>query len=197
MKILFLLLLCINLIAQEKYSLRIAYGNVSASNLGEIIFGNWQSHPNNLRVLALDGGYLLSKDAYDLPLDIYTKIGVAYFDEDSVHNDIYEGTLYIKAYYRFYEDKIRLGLAEGISYTSNTLLCESMEAEEKNDNTSKFLNYLDISLDVDLGRVFNNKALRGTFLGYAIKHRSGVAGLINDVSHGGSNYNTLYIESNF
>ena len=194
MKIIFLLFLFINLVANDNYSFRVAYGKVSAGDLGEILMGDWQTHPNDLKVLSLDGGYLLSKNYLDLPIDIYAKIGAAYFDEDSVHNDIYEATFYIKAYYKFLDEKMRFGLAEGISYTSGVLLCESMEAEEKKDNTSKFLNYLDISLDVDLGKMFDYKPLRNTYLGYAIKHRSGVFTLYNNVSHGGSNYNTLYIE---
>lgn len=197
MKIIFLFFLFINLVAEENHSFRIAYGKVNANDLGEILMGDWQTHSNDLRVLSLDGGYLLSKNYFDLPIDIYAKIGAAYFDEDSVYNDIYEATFYIKAYYKFLDEKMRFGLAEGISYTSGTLLCESMEAELKEDNTSKFLNYLDISLDINLGRVFDSKSLKNTYLGYAIKHRSGVFTLYNNVSHGGSNYNTLYIESNF
>lgn len=197
MKILFLLFLFINSIAQDNYSFRVAYGKVTASDLGEVLIGDWQKHPNDLRVLALDGGYLLSKNSFNLPIDIYAKVGFAYFDEDSIHNDIYEGTLYLKGYYHFLYESLRLGVAEGLSLTSNKLLCESMEAKLKNDHSSKFLNYLDISLDFNLGAIFNQKYFKGTYLGYAIKHRSGVFGLIHNVSHGGSNYNTLYIESNF
>ena len=33
--------------------------------------------------------------------------------------------------------------------------------------------------------------------GYLLKHRSGIAGLINNVDHGGSNYNAFYIEKKF
>ena len=197
MKIIFLLFLFIHLIADENYSFRVAYGKVTASDLGEILLADWQSHPNDLRVISLDGGYLLSKNYFHSSIDIYAKMGLAYFDEDSIHNDIYEATFYIKAYYKFLDEKMRFGFGEGISYTGDTLLCESMEAEAKEDNTSQFLNYFDISLDMNLGKIFNYKPLKTTYLGYAIKHRSGIFGLINNVSHGGSNYNTLYIESNF
>jgi hypothetical protein len=37
----------------------------------------------------------------------------------------------------------------------------------------------------------------GTYVGYLLKHRSGIAGLINNVDHGGSNYNSFYIEKTF
>jgi len=39
--------------------------------------------------------------------------------------------------------------------------------------------------------------MNGTYVGWAIKHRSGVFGLINNVKEGGANYNTIYIEKNF
>jgi len=48
-----------------------------------------------------------------------------------------------------------------------------------------------------MGKLFGYKQLEGTNLGFAIKHRSGIYGLINSVRRGGSNYNTLYIESKF
>jgi outer membrane protein len=35
------------------------------------------------------------------------------------------------------------------------------------------------------------------YIGYAIKHRSGIYGLINDVDKGGSNYNMITLETNF
>jgi len=199
LKIIILLFLFINLIAQDKYSIKVAYGEASQSNLGEIIFGDFSSHPINLSVIAIDGGYLLAKDIYDMPIDIYVKAGLSYFNEGSYKDPIYEGVIYIKAYYNLdaWDNRVRFGIAEGFSYTTNILLCEHLEAMEKFDNTSKFLNYLDISIDFDVGKLVGYKPLEDTYFGWAIKHRSGIAGLINDVSHGGSNYNTLYIESNF
>ena len=114
-------------------------------------------------------------------------------------DDIYELTLYFKLYYTFapWHQKIRLGFGEGGSYTTNVLLTERNGAEENNDNTSKFLNYLDISLDVDMGKLLGVKSLENTYVGFLIKHRSGIFGLINDVHHGGSNYNCFIVEKNF
>ncbi len=197
MKIFLLLFFTLSLFAQEQYSLRVAYGKVTESDLGQILIGDIKSHPYDLRVLAVDGGYLLAKDAYNKPLDIYIKSGLSHFYEADGRDDINEITFYIKAYWKFLDQKIRLGFGEGVSYTSNILYTEYLEAKKENDNNSKFLNYLDISLDADLGRVFHSKMLYGTSLGFAIKHRSGIYGLINNVSNGGSNYNTVYIETNF
>ena len=197
-----LFLLGLNLIASDiddKYSFRVANGYASAVNLGDIVMGDFSSHPVDLRVTSFDAGYLLKKDFYDLPIDIYLKSGFAIFDESGANrDDVYEGTLYIKAYYNidFWENRVRFGFAEGISYVTNYLYAEESEAIREGDNYSKFLNYLDISLDFNVGKLVRYKPLEKVYFGYALKHRSGVAGLYNGV-RGGSNYNTLYLEANF
>lgn len=199
MRIFILLFLYLVLSADDEYSLRIAQGKVSDSDLGEILGGYWRTHKYNLHVTALDGGYLLSKDAFELPMDIYARVGLAYFDEASTQDDIYELALYIKAYYNFdfLDNRFRFGFGEGFSYTSDVLISEYLEATRKYDNYSKLLNYLDISFDLDLGRLISYKPLYNTYIAWTIKHRSGIFSLINNVSHGGSNYNTLSIEKNF
>jgi hypothetical protein len=135
-------------------------------------------------------------------MDIYVKGGFSYFDESKApinRDDVYEATLYVKAYWNFdfLENRVRLGFGEGASYTSNILYVEYKEATEKNDNNSYFLNYLDISLDFDFGKLVKYKPLHGTYIGWALKHRSGIYGLINNVEKGGSNYNTIYLEKTF
>ena len=200
MKLFLLFLLAFNLLAQEEYSLRVAYGEASTKDLGDIIAFHSDKHPDNLTVFALDGGYLLKQNLFELPFDLYARGGVSYFDEgDSPRkSSIYEGTLYIKLYYNmdFLQNRVRLGLGEGISYTSDVLWSEYNEATAEGDNYSKFLNYLDLSIDFDLGRLVRYKPLENTYIGWTIKHRSGVFGLYNGV-HGGSNYNTISIEKNF
>lgn len=48
-----------------------------------------------------------------------------------------------------------------------------------------------------MGKLIDYKPMHETYLGYLLKHRSGIAGLINNVDHGGSNYNAFYIEKKF
>jgi len=198
LKIIILFLLVANLIAQDDYSLRVAYGNASENDLGEIISGQLGSHPEDLTVLSIDGGYLLKEGAFEWPMDVYVKGGISYFDEGDF-DDVYELTLYIKAYWNFdfLENRIRVGLGDGISVTSDILRTEYLEAESKNDNNSEFLNYIDFSVDFDFGKLIRYKPLHNTYIGYALKHRSGIYGLINNVENGGSNYNTIYLEKNF
>jgi outer membrane protein len=180
------------------YSARFAYGEATSSDLGEVVSGNFGSHPKDLSMYAFDMGYLLSKDTFDVPLDIYIKGGASYFNEDT-HDDVYEVLAYIKFIYNFnfWDNRVRLGFGEGVSYVSEVLETEHDEAYEKNDNTSRFLNYLDITIDFDIGRLVRYKPMHDTYIGFLIKHRSGIFGLINDVKHGGSNYNSIYIEKNF
>lgn len=199
MRFIFLLLLVVNLIAQEQNSLRVAYGKATMSDFSEIIVGNWKGHPRDLYVTALDYGHLLKERAYDLPLDFYARGSLSYFDEDGMRPNAYEATLYFKAYWNFElgRNLVRFGFGEGLSYTSAVLYTEWLEASQEQDTNSKFLNYLDVTLDFDLGKLVENKSLYGTFVGWGLKHRSGIFGLINNVRRGGSNYNTLYFEKKF
>ena len=211
MKIFILLFVFFNLYAQGDYSLRLASGKATASDFGEAVFLDWKSSSIDSDVLALDGAYLLKDGAFEWPLDIYIKVGLSKFrDSDGYQSneygtfyyknkDVYEGTLYIKAFWNFdfLQNRIRVGFGEGISYTDSILNVEKYEADSENDNNSNFLNYLDFSVDFDFGKLVRYKPLHGTYIGWAIKHRSGVYGLINDVKRGGSNYNTLYLEKSF
>lgn len=189
----------LNLVAQDDYSFRVAYGKATLSDFSEILVGNWKSHPNDLYVTALDVGYLLSENSIDSPLDIYVKGGVSKFDENGLNEDVYEAILYIKFFWNFdfWANRVRLGFGEGISYTSDILYTECLEASQEEDTTSKFLNYIDVSLDFSVGRLVHYKPFDEVYMGWALKHRSGVFGLINNVRKGGSNYNTIYIEAKF
>lgn len=189
----------LNLYGSQDYLVRVAHGAAVDSDFGEILGGHIKEHPYNLKVMALDVGYLLVKDMNDWPLDLYIQGGFAYFDEAGMKQDVYEGTLYIKLFYNLdlFSQRFRLGFGEGGSYVSSTLFAEYIEAVEEGDKTSKYLNYLDFTLDFDLGRALSVKGLEDTTLGFLIKHRSSVFGLVNSVEKGGTNYNCFYIEKKF
>ncbi|QOP46677.1 hypothetical protein FM071_01515 [Sulfurimonas paralvinellae] len=187
---------------EKKYSLRGVYGMATSNDLGEIVFGKFNPDQKDLKVYSVDGGYLLWNDLFDLPMDIYAKGGLSYYDEND-HPNAYGADLYIKAFWNFdfWKNRVRFGFGEGISYTTRLLWTEENDAYNPDDSTnpdptSKFLNYLDISLDFDLGKLVRSKTFEDLYLGVMIKHRSGVFGLFDGV-HGGSNYNSFYIEKNF
>jgi len=184
---------------ENEWSLRIAYGYSDSNDLGQIISMQPHQHAAGTSVGGVDGGYLLSRDTWDLPLDFYLKAGLYRFFENGYQPDFFEMTLYLKAYWNFrpWDNDIRLGFGEGVSYAGSIPYVEYLEASSEGDNNSHILNYLDISLDVDIGRLIRYTPLKGTFFGYALKHRSGIYGLINSVHRGGSNYDLFYIEHNF
>jgi len=188
----------LNLIAQDNYSMRVVHGTATQYNLGDVVSGDFGNYRHNLTVTSVDGGYLLKNTLGSLPIDLYAKSGVSYYNEGN-YKDAYGLDLYIKALWNvdFLENRVRVGFGEGVSYTTRLLQTELIDAAKQDGDTSKFLNYLDISLDFDFGRLIKNKALKDTYIGFLIKHRSGIFGLINNVKHGGSNYNSFYIEKNF
>jgi len=199
LKILFLLLFTLNLVAAQHYSLRVASAVATDYDFGQIITGRVGKFQSYSTVYALDGGYLLKSATDSLPFDFYLKSGMAYFEQNPSLDAIYEMTLYIKAYYNmdFLNNRVRFGFGEGGSYTSAILEVEREDAIAYNDNNSHFLNYLDVSLDFDLAKLIHINAFNECYLGLLIKHRSGIFGLINNVRHGGSNHVGFYIEKNF
>jgi len=199
LKILFLLLLALKLIAAPLYSLRVASAVATDYDFGQILTGEIGKFQSNSNVYAADFGYLLKASNDSLPFDFYFKSGLAYFEQNPSLDPIYEMTLYIKAYYNidFLANRLRIGFGEGGSYTSGILEVEREDAEAYNDNNSHFLNYLDVSCDFDFGKLIGVKPLEALYMGVLIKHRSGIFGLINNVRHGGSNHVGFYIEKNF
>ena len=199
--LLLVLLLTLSLIAENDYSMRISYGTASESTLGEIVAFDSKPHEFDYTVIGLDGGYLLKNKLFDKPLDLYLKGGLSQFDDSANavnSNKVYEATLYIKLFYNidFFDNRIRFGFGEGGSFTSDILSVEQLEGD-LGDKKSYYLNYIDLSLDFDLGRLIRYKPMHNTYVGWALKHRSGIFGLINGVTSGGSNYNTIYLEKNF
>ncbi|MDH4945420.1 hypothetical protein [Sulfurimonas sp. C5] len=182
----------------DKYSMRVAWGYASEKDLGDILLNaDLSSQQKNLTMIAIDGGYLLYPNISDLPFDLYLKGGFSYFNEDK-RDDTYEALVYLKLLYNldFLDNRVRFGFGEGVSLVKDNLETELIEADRRGIRYGRFLNYLDITLDVDLGKLFRYKPMENLYFGYLLKHRSGVFGLFNGV-HGGSNYNSFYLEKNF
>lgn len=181
------------------WSLRAAYGKADKSDLGEIISMQSEVHSAGTSAAGLEGGYRMVESAWGLPMDLYLKGGLNRFFENGHQDDFFELTLYFKLFLNFrpFDNTVRVGFGEGASYAFGTPYVEKLEAEDEGDRNSRFLNYLDISLDFDVGRLVRFAPLYETYLGFAIKHRSGIYGFINSVRRGGSNYNMFYIEHNF
>lgn len=189
-----------NEIKENDYSIRIFGGSSSASDFDELYtFTGFNTSPYGTNVYGTDLGYKLIENMFDLPFDIYAKTGVSYFDENGHQADFLELTLYIKLIYKLnaFGNQFRFGIAEGCSYAGRVPYVEKQEAIAENDNQSNFLNYMEITLDFDMGKLIRVKSMENYMLGYLIKHRSGFHGAYGGVYDGGSNYNCIYIEKNF
>ncbi len=185
----------------KPFSFRLGYGVADANNLGDILIGDWNRYDKETTVINMEGGWRFVENAFDYPFDFYLKGGVSYFDENGYAEDFLEATLYIKVYGKvdFWDNRLRIGFGEGFSYAQHVPIAEVDDAANNDgtsDPTTKFLNYLDISFDIDLGRLVRIESIKDTYLGYTLKHRSGVFGLYGRV-HGGSNYNMVTLEKNF
>ena len=82
---------------------------------------------------------------------------------------------------------------------SNVTYIERVEMEEKGYRPSELMNYIDFSLDVNLGDIFNVNALKDAWLGYGIHHRSSIFESASQFGRikGGSNYNSVYLQFDF
>jgi len=106
----------------------------------------------------------------------------------------------MKAYYTFnWPTQWRFGVAEGVSYVDSITNIEQTEVDEKGYMPSNLLNYLDFSLDVNIGDLINVSDLKNVWVGYSLHHRSAIFEKASQFGRikGGSNYNTLYLQYHF
>jgi len=180
--------------------LRIAHGWATPSNIGDIIAGDTVKDEYNNQLTSLYYGLPLTDELFSLPLDIYLTTGFVWHWNSEVQDSEQEYVLAIKAYYTIsWPVRWRLGLAEGLSYVSDVTYIERVEMEEKGYRPSELMNAIDFSVDFNLGDIFNVRALKETWLGYSIHHRSSIFESASQFGRikGGSNYNTIYLQFDF
>ena len=71
--------------------------------------------------------------------------------------------------------------------------------DRKEYQASNLLNFLDYTLDIDLGYIFGGEIFQDLWLGYSIHHRSGIYGSAQQFGriNGGSNYPSIYLQKHF
>lgn len=90
----------------------------------------------------------------------------------------------------------RWGFGFGMSYAQRVPIAEQRKQAGKGDNTSHFINYLEMTLDFPLKRISKARWLERCYAGLTVVHRSGIFGtsdLLGDVS-GGSDWITAHLE---
>lgn len=184
----------------NKDYLRVAHGWATPSNIGDIIRGDSVKDEYNNQLTSIFYGYPLTDELFSLPLEMYLTTGFVWHWDSEVQDSEQEYVLAIKAYYTIdWPVRWRLGFAEGLSYVSDVTYIERNEMEEKGYRPSELMNFLDLSLDINLGDIFNAPALKKTWLGYSIHHRSSIFEQASQFGRikGGSNYNTVYLQFDF
>ena len=135
------------------------------------------------------------------PLDFVGYAGLTSHNERGLQTNSLQLDLFMKAFYSGFpwsdRVKTRLGLGVGVSLAQRAPYIEASSQALDGKPASRMLNYLDPTLDVSLGDLVGSRALKDTFIGVGVSHRSGIFGssrLLGNVS-GGSNYLYTYIES--
>lgn len=156
---------------------------------------------DNTKIAGIELGRPLIERLNGWPLDFVGYVGVINHIENGLQPDSLQVNAYIKGYfYGFpwsHRVKTRLGFGAGLSLAERSPYVEARDQVNRGRDTSRVLNYLDPSIDVSVGDLISARALKDTFFGFGVSHRSGIFGssqLLGNVN-GGSNYIYTYIES--
>lgn len=152
-------------------------------------------------ITALQIGKPLLQNVNGWPLDFVGYAGLTGHNDNGYQPNSVQLDLFIKAFYSGFpwshRVKTRLGLGVGVSLAQRVPYIEASSQAASGKPASRMLNYLDPTLDVSLGDLLGSRALKDTFIGVGVSHRSGIFGdsrLLGNVN-GGSNYIYTYVES--
>lgn len=183
-------------IANKPY-LKVAHGWATPSNLGAILTGKDTSDPYKNQLTSISYGFPVADSLLGLPLDIYASPGLAWHWSSDVQESNHEWIASIKAYYTMsWPITWRLGVGEGLSYVNKINYVEKTELDKKGYKPSQLLNYVDLSIDINIGESFNLSSWKNIWLGYSVHHRSAIFENSSQFGRikGGSNYNTFYVQ---
>ena len=180
----------------ENAYLRLGYGWATPSSLADIVHFSAEPDPDGNTLGTVFYGHPLSDRLFGLPIDIYLHSGLGWHFKSEVQNHEVEFVLSIKLYYSIpLPVRIRVGFAEGLSWVTAVPARERQNLEAKGYHPSQLLNYLDPSVDINLGDIFGD-SLKGLWLGYYIHHRSALFETAQQFGRikGGSNFQMVYLQ---
>ncbi|MGI9200508.1 MAG: MipA/OmpV family protein [Woeseiaceae bacterium] len=186
---------------QGEWSWRVNYGYQAEGNIvSEIDQGDFSKSTVADTNIA---GFTVSKLLSNGPrIDYLGRVAAfRHFEEDEGNGNFWSYAAYISAMGKGYspwskEEWFRWSFGFGMSYADTVPIAEQRKQENKGDNTSHFLNYLEMTLDFPLRRASKASWLKNCYAGLTIVHRSGIFGtsnLLGDVS-GGSDWITAHLE---
>lgn len=181
---------------------KLYYGKATECNLAHIVRLNCTSTqtPEQQRVASVEVGRTLIERLNGWNIDIAAYVGLLHHDEKGYQPDHWQVNAYFKSFWYGlpWRDKVltRIGLGSGLSYASRVPWLEVRDQARRGEEVNKLVTYLDPTIDFSLGDLVGSKALKRTFLGLGVSHRSGIFGfsrLLGNVD-GGSNYIYAYVE---
>lgn len=177
---------------------RVAHGAGTGSSLGDILLhGDIGGDADGGRLTSLFYGHPVADTLFGWPLAIYLTPGLVYHHPSSEQGRAFEYVIAFKAYYTLtWPVRVRLGLAEGLSYVTQVPHLERSGLLANGYEPSKFLNYLDLSIDANVGDLFGLPRSGSLWLGFSVHHRSGIFETGSQFGRisGGSNFSTLYLQ---
>lgn len=179
---------------------RLGQGFATPSTLGQIF--NFEAKPdsNNNKLTSIFYGHPLTDELFGAPLEVYITPGFTWHWRSDVQPNSFELDLAIKLYYTIkWPIRWRLGAAEGVSWVNKIPYMEAHSLVDKEYLPSNLMNFLDFSVDFNIGDIFGNEPMKQWWLGYYIHHRSSI---FESAQHfgrisGGSNYHTIYLQWNY
>lgn len=185
---------------QKEWTWRINYGYQAEGNIiGEIDQGTLENSPF---VDTEVGGITVSRLLSDGPrFDFYGRLALFRHFEEPLQEDFNSYAAYIMAVARNYskwsgDELFRWGFGFGMNYAEHVPAVEVIKQSRKGDNTSHFLNYLELTLDYPLRRIVKKGFFSNCYAGLTVVHRSGIFGtakILGDVA-GGSDWITAHLE---
>lgn len=179
---------------------RIGHAWATPSSLSDILNGRTRPDPYNNQLSSIFYGHPLTDELFGVPLDVYLHSGLAWHWASSVQSNSQELVMSVKFYYTIpWPISWKIGAAEGWSWVNEVPHLESSNIEKDDYQPSELLNYLDFSIDFNIGDIFGGAQLKKWWIGYYIHHRSGIfetAQLFGRIK-GGSNYNAFYVQYHF
>lgn len=156
---------------------------------------------NPTSITAIQVGKPFLQNVNGWPLDFVGYAGLTSHNDRGLQANGLQVDLFMKAFYTGFpwseRVKTRLGMGVGVSLAQRAPYIEASSQALDGKPVSRMLNYLDPTIDVSLGDLLGSRALKDTFIGFGVSHRSGIFGssrLLGNVS-GGSNYLYTYVES--
>lgn len=185
----------------REWSWRVNYGYQADGNIvGEIDQGDFsKSRYADTNIGGVTFGKLLTDGKR---VDFTGKFAAfRHFEADEGNGNFWSYALYIMATGRGYspwsgDEVFRYGFGFGMSYAESVPIAEQRKQAAKGNNTSKFLNYLELQLDFPLRRLFKSRSIQDCYAGLTVVHRSGIFGtsdILGDVA-GGADWITAHVE---